>query len=64
MLNANKKPVTLNLKTEAGKTRLKQMAKADFLIESFAPGVMERFEVGAEVLQKINPPLIYDSSSC
>lgn len=64
MLNANKKPVTLNLKTEEGKALLKQMAaKADILIENFSPGVMDRLGVGADVLQKINPRLIYGSSS-
>ena len=64
MLNANKKPVTLNLKTEEGKELLKRMvAKADILVENFAPGVMNRLGVGAEVLQAVNPRLIYGSSS-
>lgn len=64
MLNANKKPVTLNLKTEEGKALLKEMAaKADILIENFAPGVMDRLGVGASVLQEVNPRLVYGSSS-
>ncbi|WP_417722662.1 CaiB/BaiF CoA transferase family protein [Salipiger sp.] len=64
MLNSNKKPVTLNLKTEQGKALLREMvARADILIENFAPGVMDRLGVGAEALQKINPRLIYGSSS-
>jgi|TARA_R110002126_G_scaffold86592_1_gene208997 CoA:oxalate CoA-transferase len=64
MLNSNKKPVTLNLKTEAGKELLREMVvKADILVENFAPGVMDRLGVGAEVLQKINPRLVYGSSS-
>lgn len=64
MLNSNKKPVTLNLKTEKGRELLKEMvARADILVENFAPGVMERLGVGAAVLQKINPRLIYGSSS-
>src|SRR5215471_14288927 len=63
MLNSNKKPVTLNLKTEKGKRLLREMAaKADILVENFAPGVMERLGVGAHALQKINPRLIYGSS--
>src|SRR6187402_3862163 len=34
MLNSNKKPVTLNLKAEAGRTLLKEMvARADILVE-------------------------------
>ena len=64
MLNSNKKPITLNLKTTKGKELLKEMVKkADIVIENFAPGVMERLGVGADELQKINPRLIYGSSS-
>lgn len=64
MLNSNKKPVTLNLKTEGGKELLREMVgKADILIENFSPGVMERLGLGAEELLKINPRLIYGSSS-
>lgn len=64
MLNSNKKPITLNLKSEKGKDLLREMVKkADILIENFAPGVMERLGVGAAELQKINPRLVYGSSS-
>ena len=64
MLNSNKKPVTLNLKTEKGRALLNEMVlRADILVENFAPGVMDRLGVGAAELQKINPRLIYGSSS-
>lgn len=64
MLNSNKKPVTLNLKKEEGKQLLRKMVeKADIIIENFSPGVMERLGLGAQDLQKINPRLIYGSSS-
>ena len=64
MLNSNKQPVTLDLKTEQGRELLKEMvARADILVENFAPGVMDRLGLGATVLQKINPRLIYGSSS-
>jgi formyl-CoA transferase len=64
MLNSNKKPVTLNLKTEKGRELLKEMvSRADILVENFAPGVMDRLGVGAADLQKVNPRLIYGSSS-
>ena len=39
MLNANKRGVTLNLKSERGRALLKQMAaRADVLLENFSPG--------------------------
>jgi CoA:oxalate CoA-transferase len=64
MLNSNKRAVTLNLKDERGKSLLKEMvARADVLVENFAPGVMDRLGLGADVLQKINRRLIYASSS-
>jgi len=64
MLNSNKKPVTLNLKDERGRQLLREMVmRADILVENFAPGVMDRFGLGAADLLKINPRLIYGSSS-
>jgi len=64
MLNSNKQPVTLNLKAEKGRDLLREMvARADILVENFAPGVMDRLGVGAADLHKINPRLIYGSSS-
>jgi len=64
MLNSNKQPVTLNLKDARGRKLLEEMvARADILVENFAPGVMDRLGVGAAVLQKLNPRLIYGSSS-
>jgi CoA:oxalate CoA-transferase len=64
MLNSNKKAVTLNLKTEKGRDLLREMvARADILVENFAPGVTDRLGIGPVDLQKINPRLIYGSSS-
>jgi formyl-CoA transferase len=64
MLNSNKQTVTLNLKTEQGRDLLRQMAaRADILVENFAPGVTDRLGIGPADLHKINPRLIYGSSS-
>lgn len=64
MLNSNKRGVTLNLKDARGRDLLKRMvAKADVLLENFAPGVMERLGVGWPVLAEINPRLIYASGT-
>lgn len=63
-LNTNKRGIAINLKAEAGKALLIDLAKqADILLENFAPGAMERLGVGAEVLMEANPRLIYASGT-
>lgn len=63
-LNANKRNLSLNLKSPEGIAILKQLAaRADILIENFAPGVMDRLGVGYDVLAAINPRLIYGTST-
>ena len=62
VLNANKRSLTLNLKTDEGKALFKQViAKSDVLVENFGPGVLDRLGLGYDVLAKINPRLIYAS---
>ena len=64
MLNGCKRSLVLNLKTEDGKTILRDLARtADVLVENFAPGVMERLGLGCAALQAANPRLIYAQSS-
>ncbi len=64
MLNANKRAVTLNLKSERGRALLIEMVRrADILVENFAPGTMERLGIGWDVLSAANPRLIYGASS-
>ncbi len=58
-LNRNKRGVTLNLKTEEGKTIFRNMVKkADIVLENFRPGVMDRLGLGYEDLEKINPAIV------
>jgi CoA:oxalate CoA-transferase len=60
MLNANKRAVTLNLKSEAGKDVLKQLVvRADVVLENFLPGTLDGLGVGYDVLKAINPRLVY-----
>lgn len=60
--NRNKRSVAIDLKTDEGKTighRL--VAKADILIENFAPGAMARLGLDYPTAAAINPRLIYAS---
>jgi formyl-CoA transferase len=55
----NKKSVTLNLRENEGQEIAREMiSKADFLLENFRPGTMERWNLSYEELKKINPGLI------
>ena len=63
-MNRNKRSVTLDLKSPAGKEVLLRMAKdADILIENYRPGAMKRLGLGYEVLKDVNPRLVYTSIS-
>ena len=60
LFNANKKSVTVNLKSERGLALVKDMAKrADIMVENFAPGAIERLGLGYDVVRGVNPGIIY-----
>jgi formyl-CoA transferase len=60
MFNANKRSLTLNLKTDDGKRLFKTLiTRSDVLLENFSPGALERMGLGYEVLKELNPRLIY-----
>jgi formyl-CoA transferase len=55
----NKKSVTLNLREPAGQAiAMELISKADFLLENFRPGTLEKWNLSYESLRKINPRLI------
>ena len=55
----NKKSVTLDLRQAEGQKVLHELvAKADFLLENFRPGTLEKWGCGYDELSKINPRLI------
>src|SRR5215475_9657245 len=60
ILNANKRSLTLNLKTDVGKDLFRKViAQSDVLVENFGPGALDRLGLGWKVLAEINPRLIY-----
>lgn len=60
LLNANKRAITLNLKTPRGRTLLIELVKrADVLMENFSPGTMDDLGVGYAALSAANSRLIY-----
>jgi len=62
--NANKKGITLDIESTDGKEIFKQLVeKADFVIESFSPGYMDKLGLGYPALCEINPGIIVTSVS-
>jgi formyl-CoA transferase len=60
VLNANKRSLTLNLKTDEGKELFKRViGQSDVLVENFGPGALDRLGLGWNDLKEINPRLIY-----
>ncbi len=60
--NRNKRSLTLNLKSEAGRRIFRRLAdKADVLVENFRPGLLDELDLGYAQLEKSNPSLIFAS---
>ena len=55
----NKRTITANLREAEGQDLIKKLvAEADFILENFRPGTMEKWGLGYEELRKINPGII------
>ena len=60
VFNANKRSVTLNLKTQRGRELLlKLIEQADIVVENYGPGQMDRFGLDFDVLKNANPRIVY-----
>lgn len=60
--NANKRGITLNIETSDGKEIFKKLVKtADFVIESFAPGYLERLALAYSDLSQIKSDIVMTS---
>ena len=61
---SNKRSITLDLKSEAGRRILKRLvAGADVMVENYRPGAFDALGLGYEAMAAINPRLIYCSIS-
>ncbi len=63
-VNRNKRSICLNLKDDHDREFfLKLAGEADVLMHNYRPGVLERLGFGYDVLEKINPRLVYAAAS-
>lgn len=63
-INRNKRSITVNMKSDEGKTIIRALAKqADVVIENFSPGAIDRLGLGHEALMALNPRLVFCSIS-
>jgi crotonobetainyl-CoA:carnitine CoA-transferase CaiB-like acyl-CoA transferase len=59
-----KESLTLNLKTGEGRDVFMKLAeRADVVLESFRPGVVERLGVGYDAVREVKPDIVYASIS-
>jgi crotonobetainyl-CoA:carnitine CoA-transferase CaiB-like acyl-CoA transferase len=58
--NRGKESLVADLRTADGQDRLRELVRsADVVIEGFAPGTTDDWDVGADALREINPALIH-----
>ncbi len=60
--NLNKRSITLNIETRDGQQIFKKLVeKADFVLETFKPGYLDRLGLGYNDLSEVNPRIILTS---
>ncbi len=60
--NLNKRSVTLNIECTTGQELFKRLVKtADFLVECFRPGYLDKLGLGYAILSELNPRLVQTS---
>jgi CoA:oxalate CoA-transferase len=60
--NANKRSITLNMRTPEGQEIFRKLAKdADVIIQNLRTGTMDRYGLGYDNLRGINPRIVYCS---
>jgi len=58
-INRNKKSITLDLSSEAGRAAVVDLVEhCEVLLENFRPGTLERWGIGPERLTEVNPDLV------
>jgi benzylsuccinate CoA-transferase BbsE subunit len=58
-MNTSKRGITLDIETTDGQEIFKKLVKtADFVVESFAPGYLDKLGLGYSDLEKLNPGII------
>ncbi|MBW2623333.1 MAG: CoA transferase [Deltaproteobacteria bacterium] len=63
-LNTNKKSVCLDLKEQADRRKLRDLAgTVDILVENFRPGTLDKLGLGYRSLERLNPGLVVTSIS-
>jgi crotonobetainyl-CoA:carnitine CoA-transferase CaiB-like acyl-CoA transferase len=61
-LNRGKRSVELDLKSEDGRARLRELAaRADVIVENLSPGVMDRWGVSPSQVHSFNPGCVFVS---
>jgi crotonobetainyl-CoA:carnitine CoA-transferase CaiB-like acyl-CoA transferase len=63
-LNLNKKDISVDLKSEEGKSIIKELIKqSDVVVQNFVPGTLERLGFSYEVQKELNSKIIYAALS-